>query len=1008
MKKKRIFTVLSVVLALCVGLVFLCGCKAEEQRLVYNDKVEGRYADGISIVNTVNAPDYAVEYQGKARVEQLMYVDNTVKGLHLTGLYLPAGETISITVSAEVAQKSHKIVINSLTGGQEVVELDSVRTQYTSPTGGRVDIKVDGAVEERNVFEVKISGCVRMPFYRLGVDNDKPQSQDKGWATLDCGNMRFVFPADMLDDINQLDKSLTWWRSAVEAMCMMTGTKFIDGDLSPIIVYVAPEFENSYREWNKSEKYIKISRSAFEGMIDYDCLKTGGAKSLLDILGEMMADGADGYNQGPLAGKLGKVLSNLTYIIMTDNVKDGEYNGIANSYNQLSAVVNGESIESSNIEVFFDGLLHSFGVEKTINALEQYKFTMTQSYEGDKWSKYIEEVSKSCRDGDESKLLFGADLSYYCQWLDMDVSDECKAAIADLPLYVPVQSTYAVGGGESCQTGISLELGQKTVLDFASSLVSPISGWKVESVEGNGWKPTESGKYEYTPSADRLVDEYKVNLTNGELKTTLYGRVTVNVQVASYSVYRDTQYRDVDKAIKGTAGMTPSFAESISKAEVPEESEADESKYSFGVTKGSMQVNESGKYVFYLKSKGLVKVNFGVSEFMFEMFNNYLTVSDYTQELKYEVQLDKDKVYNYEIYVLSTQGGGWATIGIENSTGKIEDLGEKYIVFSNMSADDVVNYDSPVIDIQDIDLHQQVYADYLATRWLVIDAPETKETSANIYLFDDNNATYFEAQQQSDEYVICFDMQSVREIEYLSVGVKTDMLGATVEIETGNDTDNMTVSADGVLTTIDNVFELTESVNCRYVRLTIKKNENFECAISGISVGRIMSESRIVPNTSTDILYQGEWVNINKYSAVNGSLASNADKNCALEYEFYGSMISVYATKDASFGHAKVYIDGKEHSIIDLSSDVARCGERVFLQEFDGMGLHTIKIVPVDDDKINIDYLTVIEGERPAQQAPKFNYWLMSIIPAVALVGFIAALIADKVSKNKKKQKRMK
>lgn len=1002
--KRKIFFILAIVATICLS-VGLSACKSVEQSLAYNDEIEARYADGISIVATSNAPTNATEYQNKARIEQLMYVDNSVKGLHLTGLYLPKGETISVTVSAETAQKSHKLVINSCTSNEEIIELDSVRTQYTSTDGGRVDIWVDGAVEEKNVFEIKIAGCVRMPFYRLGVEREKPQAEREGWATLDCGNIRFVFPCDMLDDVVGLDDSLKWWRSAVEAMCKMTGVKYIDGDLSPIMVVVDPSIDGVGGEWNKSEKYVRVGKSGFVGVTNYESLKTGGGKTLLYMLGNMLADGADGYDEGPLQDKLGKVISNLTYIIMTDNVIGDEGNGIANAYVQLQKAVSGESIEESSIEVFFDGLLHSMGREKTFNALQRYKYTMKQSTSADKWSEYIKDISQeSIEIGGVKKPLIGMDLSYYCSWLGMDVSQECQDAMKDKILFIPVQSQYATGvSRENIQTGISLALGQKTVIDFASSIISPVSGWRVESVIGNGWVATESGRYEYNPSADRPIDEFWLNLVNGELRVSLYGRVTVDIRVASYQVYRDIPFRDVDKAIKGVANMTPSDAASLPKAQVPEEMEADESKYSFGVTKGSLQVEEDGKYTFFLKSKGLVKVNFGVSEFMFEMFNNYLTVSDYTTELQYQLALESNKVYNFEIYVLSTQGGGWATLGMQSENG-VEDLGQDNIVFRNMKKSDEVRYESPILPIENIDLHSQVYNDFLSSRWVLTKAPELKESSNHIYLFDDNNATYFEPKEIKNSYVIEWDMQSERTAEYLALDVKTDMLGANIKILTASKDKEWTETFDGNIVATDNVLEFGKSVPCRYVRIVVEKPMNFVCSIAGVALGKIVDQSRIVPNTSTAISYQGEWKSIDKYASVNGSLAGNVDKNCAMEYEFYGSMIAVYATRDNVFGHAKVYIDGKEHSIIDLSSDVAKCGVRVFSQVFDEMGLHTIKIVPVADDLINIDYLTVIEGQRPEREEPKFNYWLIAIIPSVALVGFVVALIADKIAKDKKRK----
>ena len=992
MNSKRLAKILlCVVMMVCVALTIIA-CDTSETSLYYNDKVEGRYADGISIVSTSDAPVGASQFKDKARVEQVMYVDNTVKGLHFTGLYLPAGETMTVTISSETAQQMHKIVINSQQSDEIIVPLNTMRTQYKSAQGGRVDIRVDSAVVENQAFEIKISGCVSMPYYRLGVDKHHIATTGGGFATLDCANARFILPSELLGGGKELDKSLRWWRSAVEIMDRVTDLGFVSGDLSPIIIYVSDAYKHS--TWNSTQKYIQLTTQDFQGILDYDNLVAGGGKKLLDWLGEMQAHRADGYGEGFINGNLGKILSHLTYIIMTDNVVNGESNSIANSASQLQDVLADTPSGNRQVLAFFDTILHSFGADKTIEVLKQYKYTAQKQngVNNNIFDSYILDISN----------ILESDLSHFCELLGIQLEDDTKTAMAEKPMYIPVQTKFTIGGSENLQTGVVCPMGQISEFDFENAIVSSMSGWSVDNIKGEGWQKVDTYKWNYTPSQDRLKDKFVVELSNGEHQVKLYGNILVDINVSSYSVYNDVSFRDVDSAIKGIKDKTPDHNSSLPFAQIAKEENEDESIYSFATSKGSLQVEESGKYTFYLKSKGLVKVKFGVSEYMFEMFNNILTVSDYTEELKCEVELDKDKIYAYEIYDLSTQGAGWAMLGIKTPSGTLVDLGQDYIVYSNMHRNQAVQYDSPVIDIEFFNIHQKDYDDYLTGKWVLKESPEPSQNTVAKNLFDNNNTTYFESKDSAKKFVFVVDMQSNFVVEYIFLGAKVDMVGVNVDLQVSDDNLEYKVVDQTQIENVENYIVLNKAVNTRYLKVTLTKEQDFVCSLSQIAMGKIMQESRIVPNTSTSISYQGEWENINKYSAINGCVTSNLDPNCAIEYDFYGSMISVYATTDRQFGVAKIYIDNKDPVIVDLNSPTAKCGQKVFYVDFGKVGAHTIKIVPVKDDKINIDYFTVISAPRPNAVKQEFNYWYIAIIPAVAVVGFVIALIADGVSKKRK------
>ena len=392
---------------------------------------------------------------------------------------------------------------------------------------------------------------------------------------------------------------------------------------------------------------------------------------------------------------------------------------------------------------------------------------------------------------------------------------------------------------------------------------------------------------------------------------------------------------------------------------------------------------------------------------MVDMMSNQLTVNDYTEELKYEIELENSKVYNFEIYVLSTKGSGWATLGIKNEDGNIVDVDDNYIVYQDMKRKSIVEYKAPIIDIDSFKVQQKDYANHLTKNWQLKEKFELDKKSKEEYLFDNNKMTYFEVAKEVNEYVLIVDMSQKFKAEYISISNKVNMIGVNVKIEWSSNDKEYVEVYNGVIDLTDNliIFE-DKDINCQYVRITFSSNENFKCALAEIALGRIMKESIITPNTSTKISYQGEWHEVNNYAAVNGSITVNNDKNSTIEYEFYGNMISVYATKDLGFGMMKVYIDNKEVEVVNLHDTSAKCAEKVFSKEFKETGLHKIKLVPQGKgDVINLDYLTSIEEPRPVAEKNKFNYWYMVIIPAVLIVALISFAIADGINKNNKKKK---
>ena len=96
-------------------------------------------------------------------------------------------------------------------------------------------------------------------------------------------------------------------------------------------------------------------------------------------------------------------------------------------------------------------------------------------------------------------------------------------------------------------------------------------------------------------------------------------------------------------------------------------------------------------------------VVFGVKDQDFVMFENILTVGEYTNELKYEIKLQVGFKYYYTIYNLSNKGSGYAKLGILESDISLQDvndddidINEDYLVYNDkhLTRDDIVKFDS--------------------------------------------------------------------------------------------------------------------------------------------------------------------------------------------------------------------------------------------------------------------------------------------------------------------------
>ncbi|MDE6614240.1 MAG: hypothetical protein K2K24_01905, partial [Clostridia bacterium] len=409
-----------------------------------------------------------------------------------------------------------------------------------------------------------------------------------------------------------------------------------------------------------------------------------------------------------------------------------------------------------------------------------------------------------------------------------------------------------------------------------------------------------------------------------------------------------------------------------------DELEPDPNVYVLTVTDGCIKVPKSGKYRIYLRNHGLCRVEFGVPKYMSTMFNSSIPVQEFTRYQSADVILEEDKIYEYKLYLLSTKGDCDAALGIRyvqeedvndrNDYGiQAETINEDYLIYKGLDRDDIVEFDPPVIYPTGYGYKGDFYQTHELTKENVILYPravvnrdiEQAFATSNYYVAANNNTNRF-------EFVL--DLQKALRIEYLMLNVRSQTLGASVDIYVSNDenfeTQTQLELSENVLKAGDN-YMLFNSVTNRYVKFIIYAENNFSCEINDLRIGQYFEESRIVPNTSSMLAYMGGWKNVSEYVSVNGCISESMTNNSIFSFTAKARQICLYGVKDSKYGKMDIYVDGKYHSTIDLYSEATATDQLLFAIDFDTSMEHSIKAMPASKkDVINFDYISYIPVEE--------------------------------------------
>lgn len=1037
-KKSLIIAIIIVVVALLAGLG---ACSTLKNNIKIQDNVVSRFGDGIAVLSTNLAPRTATEYKDVQRVTAKVNVDARMSGYHITGLYLPAGETLTITVPNTVRLNYYSVFVDTYSTERRVSKyISSVTTELTSPTGGIVEIFVPAGDEMTSEsanasFNMTIEGGIVIPYYRLGRDSlGQIEQGDGAYAVLDCVNTRFYVPTsalygeDKLCKIDDLYNVLLWWQSAVSFVNETLGIASSSRDYTASIVfgdYSAISYDSSVRV-----TYAPISY--FEKTLFYSNLLEGEAWDLLFNICDYKTRVAGGDVGGIISQEsLINVLCAVDHVVMT-NPSEETYNGINwlhDSYSCLMGTLEILKLPSAEIiqnhqdnlaMAFFINILHSFGLDKTIEIISEYR-KETEPLDVDGYALLISSVLR-------------ADMSMYFDTFQMPLKQETRNKMSGNQLYVPVQTLFTVGSEDnSYNLGYTVAMGERAVFDFEDKIVSVVDGWKVEKVVGKRpdlWSKDGEidGLYYYTPSQDSLIDEFYVTLSNGDYTVTLYGKINVIITVATYKIYEGWKFDNpstaLAEAIDAYSKRSPDYVGSIDFAGVRRRAEVDNSVYVLTVTSGCIRVPVSGKYRFYLRNNGRCRVEFGVPKYMFNMFDISIPFTEFTRGHSYDIDLDADTNYYFNLYLLSTKGGCDAALGVRYIEGEDVDDGQDfgiiadivdsdYLIYNGLSEDKVVRFEPPVIYPTGYGFKDEFYQPYTLTEDNVVSYPKALNASSEIeFVFDELNSSYYTALAKASEYEFVLNLDGEKRLEYVQLFVRnvSTMIGAKIKIVVSDNAEFaeprvINLKEDKIVAGL-NTF-MFDAVKYRYLKIVFYADEPFECSFTDLKTGQHFDASQIVPNTSSSIAYMGGWSDIGEYVCINGSVSQSVNQNSVMSFTALARQICIYGVKDSNYGKMEVYVDGSKVATVDLNSETTMTDQLLFAMDFDLWAEHTVKVMPAsDEDIINIDYITYLAIEKEEIREYSGFLYAVFILPAVIIIALVGAAIADyRVKKKRNKSK---
>lgn len=169
------------------------------------------------------------------RITTEVKINPAVPGWTSTGLYAAAGELITVTLPAAMADKGYAVRIGCHSDtlyhldkwerAPDITRSDvltSATTKTTSAFGGLLYIEVPGRAKDDAPFTVTIQNAIPAPLFVLGLNDDARWNTDlkrrlAPWAELACDKMIVSLPTEVARTISNPTQLMEFWKKVVEA-----------------------------------------------------------------------------------------------------------------------------------------------------------------------------------------------------------------------------------------------------------------------------------------------------------------------------------------------------------------------------------------------------------------------------------------------------------------------------------------------------------------------------------------------------------------------------------------------------------------------------------------------------------------------------------------------------------------------------------------------------------------------------------------------------------------------
>lgn len=370
-----------------------------------------------------------------------------------TGLYVPAGERITVSLDAKDAVRhiqarigvhnddvsKHDEIVREAFDLTRTFDLKNKKNIIYSPYGGILTINVSDTTTLKTV-SIQVDGAVKYPYFKLGKTDTTDwqkniRNYDAPWAELASDKIILIVPSARIRDLNDPARVLRFWDDVLNKDAILAN---IDSNRAqPERVIVDPQPAAGYM-FTVPEKIIVPNDNSCELMLNVDSLMKKGSWGLFHELGhrhQFWALDFDGLTE---------VTVNLYTMYVYDKLL---HKGIYNhedmmSRKEVADKVNGylagkPSFAKWKQDPFlalsmYIQLIDAFGwqpieqVFKTYRTLPRDKYPTTDEAKRDYWFKCICAATQK-------------NLSAFFDKWKVPVSNEAKSMVKNYPEWLPAE-----------------------------------------------------------------------------------------------------------------------------------------------------------------------------------------------------------------------------------------------------------------------------------------------------------------------------------------------------------------------------------------------------------------------------------------------------------------------------------------------------------------------------------------------------------------------------------------